>query len=386
VIDATGKYVNPGMIDAHVHLVHVIDFAHVTGDEILPLFLANGITSIRDIGDDIVAEKLVARFADSHPESCPRVYLASPLIDRDPPYHRDIGRAVTDPEAVPAFVGDMAAWGVSTLKIYVGTERPVGRRIIEEGHRRGMFVAGHLGRYTAQDAVADGIDGLEHIWSVFNYIFPDEVPMADRWKVEYRAGIDLNTSIARSLIASLRERRVAVDPTMVVFRNQFLLVDQPMILENPDNTYAPQRLRNWWEDYRKRRGPPPETLDLRKRELRNYLTLTGMLYRNSVTLLAGTDTPEPYTPPGFSLHQELELFVESGVPPGAALQAATINTARALHATADIGSVEQGRRADLVILQADPTKDIRNTRRIWKVVKSGTVLDPQLLLQKVPRQ
>ena len=90
-IDAAGKFILPGLIDAHVHVVHRLNFAHMTGDEVLPLFLANGITTIRDTGDEIVAQTVVARFAASHPDRCPRVFTSSFLIDADPPIHRDIG-------------------------------------------------------------------------------------------------------------------------------------------------------------------------------------------------------------------------------------------------------------------------------------------------------
>lgn len=97
VIDARGKFVIPGLIDAHVHLVHLAEKTHVTGDEFLPLFLAAGVTSVRSTGDAIVAEVGVANYAASHPQLCPRVFLASPLIDRDPPIHPDVGHALTDP-------------------------------------------------------------------------------------------------------------------------------------------------------------------------------------------------------------------------------------------------------------------------------------------------
>src|ERR1044071_2039466 len=103
IIDGRGKYLIPGLIDAHVHLVHVLDFAHVTGDEVLPLYLAAGVTSIRSTGDEIIAATLVARHAAAHPESSPRVFTCSPLLDSDPPIHKDVGRAVTTPEQVPLF-------------------------------------------------------------------------------------------------------------------------------------------------------------------------------------------------------------------------------------------------------------------------------------------
>ena len=139
-IDGRGKYVLPGLIDAHVHVVHVLDFAHVTGDEVLPLYLAAGVTSIRSTGDEVVAATLVARFAEAQPESSPRVFTCSPLLDADPPIHRDVGRGVTDRAQVPSLLEELGKWRVRTIKIYAGTGRPIGQAIIHEAHRRGMFV------------------------------------------------------------------------------------------------------------------------------------------------------------------------------------------------------------------------------------------------------
>ena len=380
VFDVRGKFIIPGLIDAHVHLVHQLDDAHMTGDEVLPMFLAAGVTTIRDVGDTVVPQRLIARYAEAHAESCPRVFLCSPLIDGAPPFHRDIGWALTDPEAVPAFVEDMAKWGVTTLKIYAGTPRAVGRRVIEEGHRRGLMVTAHLGPYRAEDAVADGIDCLEHIWSVFNYIISDEV----RRIPDHRASLDLTNPLARSLTTNLVQRRVMVDPTLAVFRNMILLNDLESVNQHPDNAHAPARLRQHWENYRRRAKLDPATLDVRRREFLKYQELTALLYRAGVPILAGTDTPEPFVPPGFSLLQELEMFVEAGLPPSAALQAATINNARALKQESQLGSIEPGKLADLVILSADPTADIHNVRRIEKVIRGGRISEPAALLKKVP--
>src|SRR5581483_6363101 len=239
VLDARGKYIIPGLIDAHVHVVHVLDFAQVTGDEVMPLYLAYGVTSLRDTGDFPAAEKLIARYVDRHPELCPRLFLCSFLTDGDPPYHRDVGFALTDTAKVDQYVADMKSWEVSTLKLYVGLERPVGRAVIEAGHRVGLPVTGHLGKYSAQDAVADGIDCLEHIWSVFNYSFPPGVPgsatqeeqrtmspeQVRRRVLERRANLDLQNPTARALVQALREHKTAVDPTLIVHRNMILLND-----------------------------------------------------------------------------------------------------------------------------------------------------------------
>lgn len=381
-INGAGKFALPGLVDAHVHLVHVLDYAQVTGDEVLPLYLAAGVTSIRSTGDEIVAATLVARAAAARPESCPRVFTCSPLLDADPPIHRDVGRAVTDPAQVPALLDELKRWNVTTVKIYAGTSRDVGRAVIDEGHRRGMFVTAHLGRYAAQDAVDDGIDCLEHIWSVFNYVIPPQVAGQEG----YRASLDLDNPLCEALVAELARRKTYVDPTLVVFRNMILMCDEPEVRDSPDNALAPRRLRDFWPVYLRNTGcPQGGTLENRRREFAKYQELTGKLYRAGVPLLVGTDSPEPQVPPGFSLHQELELLVASGVPPAAALTAATLTGATVIRQDKRIGSIVPGKLADIVLLSANPLDDIRHTRRIELVVRGGRVCRPTELLKLVPK-
>jgi hypothetical protein len=381
-IAGEGKFLIPGLIDAHVHLVHVLDSCKVTGDEVLPLFVAAGVTSVRDIGDEIVAETLVARFAEAFPERAPRVFRCSPLIDGDPPFHRDIGRAVTDAAKVPDFVDEMAGWGVTSLKIYVGTPREVGRAVIHYGHKRGLRVAGHLGAYAAQDAVADGIDVLEHIWSVFNYIIPPEVSS----QPNHRSTLDLGNARAKPLITAIAQRQTFVDPTLVVFRNMILLNDQPAYSGHPDNALVPARLLRHWNSYKAGSNLRPESLAARHGEFGKYQQLTGMLHRAGAPLLAGTDAPEPFVAPGFSLHQELELLVESGLSPAEALRCATLHNARALGQADRLGTIEPGKLADLALLDANPLVSIANTRRIAMVFRGGLVLEPRALVKAVPKE
>jgi hypothetical protein len=314
---------------------------------------------------------------DKHPETCPRFFLASPLIDGDPPFHKDVGLAVTRSDQIPALMDELEKSGVTTVKMYVGTTREIGRQVIAEGHRRGLVVTGHLGRYPAQEAVADGIDCLEHIWGVIDFIVP---------RGQTRANVDLKNPKAEQLIAAVKERGVVVDPTLVIFRNALLLVDQPEFREHPDNARAPERMRVFWQRFWKESQVTAESLNDRRAEFRKYQELTGVLYRAGITLLAGTDAPEPFVCPGFSLHQELELLVESGLPPAAALKCATLNNARILKQDALLGSIEPGKLADLVLLRADPLKEIRNTRKISKVIRGGRVLDPDEILQAVPKK
>lgn len=377
VIDARGKHLIPGLIDGHVHLMHILNACHMTGDEILPLFLAAGVTSVRDAGDGIVAQKLLARYADEHPSLCPRVFLCTPLIDGAPAYHRDVSRSITDPAEVPAFIDDMAGWGVATVKLYVGVKRDVARKVIQEAHRHGLPVTAHLGGISAPDAISDGIDCLEHIWSAWHSAFPPNDAQA-------KARMDLDNPTARDLVRTMAARKVMLCPTLTVFRNMLYLCDLPEVQKHPDNQTVPARLKKNWSDYRASKTFNAANREPRAREFGKYRELTGMLHRGGVTLLAGTDTPEPYCPPGFSLLQELELLVESGLTPAAALQAATIDNARALKQEKHLGSIETGKLADIVILDANPLTDIKNVRRIHSVIRSGLICRPKDVLKAVP--
>jgi hypothetical protein len=371
------------LIDAHVHLVHVLDYARVTGDEVLPLFLAAGVTSVRSTGDELVAATLVARIAADHPGTSPRVFTCSPLLDADPPIHRDVGLAVTDPKQVPAVLDEVKRWDATTVKIYAGTRRAVGRAIIEESKRRGLFVTGHLGGYSAQDATADGIEGLEHITSVFDFVIPAD----ETGKSAARSRVDLSNPRCESLVAELVRRKVYVDPTLTVFRNMILLPDVPEVRDHPDVALAPGRLRAFWPVYLKRTGcPHGGALEDRRREFAKYQELVGRLHRAGVPLLAGTDSPEPHVTPGVSLHEELERLVESGLTPAEALRAATLNNATVLRQEANLGSIAVGKLADIVLLTDDPLDDVRNTRRIELVVRGGLVVRPSEVLKSAPTE
>jgi hypothetical protein len=182
-----------------------------------------------------------------------------------------------------AIVADMVAWKV-TLKIYAGSGRSVGRKIIEEGHKHGLIVTGHLSNYTAQEAVEDGIDCLEHITSVFDFIIPLNV----RREAGHRASLDIGNPQAKALIATLAKRKIMVDPTLTVFKNMLLLSDLEEVNRHPDNGHMPERLRSYWDTYRLGQGLAQATCARRRKEFQKYQELTGVLFGAGVPLLAGT--------------------------------------------------------------------------------------------------
>ncbi len=237
IIDARGRYIIPGLIDGHVHLVHILRNLQISAEELFPLFLAHGVTSVRDAGDEITAQQKLASYAGEHPGLAPRVFMCSPLVDGNPAYHPFVSWPMTDPAKVPVFVERMSAAGVRTFKIYVGTSRAVGQALVREAQSRGKWVTAHLAwGYTAQEAVTDGINSLEHIGSVFEFILPAGTPRwpppveraafskealaaLERRVMESKAVLDLDSPVVKDLIAAIVKRRVAINPTLVVYRN-----------------------------------------------------------------------------------------------------------------------------------------------------------------------
>lgn len=366
VIDGVGKYLIPGLIDAHVHTTHVLHAAGLTGDAVLPLYVQHGVTSVRSTGDQLPAQRFLQRLSDAEPAKYPRVFMCSPFIDGAPVRHPDTGWTLTDPGQVPAFVAQMKSWDVGTLKLYVGVTRDVGQRVIAEGHAQGMRVAGHLQRYHPLDAVADGIDVLEHIYTVADFV--RDVPN-DRYSFRPES------AATQRFIEALVKHGTTVDPTLMVFWGTLFFPDDPAVTEHPDNAIVPARLRDWWrgDNIARLASVRDVPMERRRRTFADYQTLVGMLHRAGVPILVGTDAPEPQVPPGASLHHEMELLVQSGMRPAEVLAAATLGNARALQAEDRLGTVEPGRLADLVLLDADPLTDIRNTRRIRVVLRAGMV-------------
>lgn len=357
VIDGRGKFVIPGLIDAHAHLIYILDSVNIPGEEALPLYLGTGVTSVRDIGDVVAGQKRLRDFASKHPETCPTVFMCSPLIEGAHPFHGDdpVSIPITDPGRVPGYIDSLAQLGVTTVKLYVHTDSAVYQKVVEEAHKRGITVSAHLpsNAVSTQFALDQGIDVIEHIFGA-----PEDSAM----------------------IAQMVKQGTMLDPTLVVFRNMLYHFDRPEVWKHKDNDYVSPKLRALWDAYRKNTERNGQTPEWRNQQLVRYQQLTLKLYKAGVPILAGSDSPEPYCPPGFSMHEEMLLLVQSGLSPAAAIASATLNNARALKQEKTRGSVDAGKVADLVILHEDPLSDIRNTRKIYRVIHRGIAGDPQKIL------
>jgi imidazolonepropionase-like amidohydrolase len=340
VIRSDGKYLIPGLWDAHVHWYQ---------RDLLPLFIANGVTGVRLMWG-FPFHREWARDAEAGKLSGPRVYMAGSIIDGPRPVWPNSTAVANEQEARQA-VRDSKAMGADFVKVYSLLPRDAYFAIANEARKQGIPFAGH---------VPNSVSALE-------------ASDAGQRSIEHLTGIPLATSFdAAALFAGFRNNNTWQSPTLVVLRNTANL-DDPALVSDPRLKYMPRSLTQQWDpknDFRFR-NLTPEDKALRKRNFARQKQLVGEMNRAGVAIVAGTDTLNPYCFPGFSLHDELALLVEAGLSPMQALQSATINVARLVGRDKELGTLEAGKLADLVLLDADPVRDIHNTQRIRAVMTNG---------------
>ena len=383
VVEAKGMYVIPGLWDMHTHAY--FDWTGDFGDQyVLPLFIANGITGIRDMGSDLDATLRARSDVAAHRLIGPRMVISGPMLD-GPQAQYKASIAITTPEDGRKAVGLLESKGVDFIKIQSGVPHEAYLAIASEAKKLGIAIDGHVpDAVRASEAVSVRQRTFEHLIGIFEASTPDESAFLMR---KWGAGKDpsvnksLSTLLDRydpareaGIVQLLARHKVWQCPTLFWERGQWL-VDVIDYTKDPDVSYTP---RTWVE----KRYPSTQKsileslatdpLPVRRRFVDHELDIVRRLHAAGVPFLAGTDTPAGVNvTPGISLHLELQRFVAAGFTPLEALQTATINPARFFRKLADYGSVQKGRVADLVILRANPLDDIANTRTIAGVVADG---------------
>ncbi|MEP6619746.1 MAG: amidohydrolase family protein [bacterium] len=383
VIDAKGMYVVPGLWDMHTHAY--FGWSQEFGDTyVLPLFIANGVTGIRDMGSELESVLRARTEVAAHRLVGPRLVVSGPMLD-GPQVAFQASIAIATPEDGRKSVDMLKGKGVDFIKIQSGVPRDAYFAIAAEAKRLGIEFEGHVpDAIRASEAVASGQRSFEHLIGIFEASTPDEDAYLKR---RYGAGKDsaankfLATFLDRldparegSIVKLLATNNVWQCPTLFWERGQWL-VDVIDFRKDPDSAYTP---RTWLEKkYPATQKAVLASMDadplaVRQRFVEHELDLVRKLHSAGVSFLAGTDTPAGVgVTPGISLHLELQRFVAAGFTPLEALQTATINPARFFGKVSDYGSVQAGRVADLVILRANPLDDIANTRSIAGVIADG---------------
>jgi hypothetical protein len=390
VVDATGKFLIPGLWDMHVHFTET--------ERSLPLFIANGVTGVRNMGgkaeelfkwrSDIAAGRLLG----------PRIVACGPILDGPQPAAFGASIAISTVADGRKAVIDLKQRGADFIKVYDLLPRDAYFAIVEEARRQRLPVVGHVPlSVTTLEASGAGQKSIEHLGTILEGSSTlgtelrrlESAPMPKGDLTEFPRRIaargermldTYSEQKARQIFGQLIKNHTWQVPTLVVKQSQTFIDD---ISRNGDARlkYIPQSEQEWWSPQKNffSRYRTPEYIVYKKRLFQKELELVGAMHRAGVPFMAGTDVNAAYLFPGFSLHDELALFVQAGFTPMAALQTATRNPAAFLGELNSQGTVERGKTANLVLLEANPLEDIHNSRRINAVVLNGRYLSKEAL-------
>jgi imidazolonepropionase-like amidohydrolase len=383
IVDGRGKFLIPGLWDMHVHA-----FATESGGKpggktwMYPLYLVNGIVGVRVMWGPEDANAWRAQHT-RYEKASPTAYLASPIIDGpNPTWPGSV--SVADAEQARAAVDRYKANGADFIKVYDSLSRDSYFAIADEAHKLGISFVGHVPDAIRVEEASDaGQKSIEHLTGVALGASSEEetlfavkyVQAGDFLRRDLRAEATYHESKAAALFAGFVKNGTWQCPTLVVNRSSEHL-DDGNFMHKEWLKYVPSDTRDFWKDFSE------NTVKARNagiwadahREFPEELKLVGRMYRAGVGILAGSDVYNPYVFPGFSLHDELSLLVEAGLPAMAALQAATIGPARFMGQADRRGTVEVGKVADLVLLDRDPLADIHNSTSIRAVIVGGKLM------------
>lgn len=395
-IDAKGKFLIAGLWDMHVHALSKNE-----PDRFFPLFIANGVTGIRDMGGDIPLPQVsqLKKEISAGARLGPEVFAAGPILEGEHPFW-PFSISVRNADDARQAVITLVKQGADFLKVYNTLSRDAYLGIASQA-KEGISFVGHVpDSVTPSEASAFGQKSIEHLWGIPNYLSSENVHLQE---MRLRADDEKDPKVARDLYYKINETILATydsqkgrglyeefarnrtwqTPTLVVLR-AYATIHDPSLSKDPRLVYIPNDLLGFWNSMGGQ--PDPRNDEIQRRLFQRDIAIVNAMHEANVPLLAGTDTPNPYTFPGFSLHEELELLVRAGLSPMEALQTATLRAAQFLGVDRLFGSVEEGKIANLVLLDANPLEDIRNTQKIRAVVLRGMFLDRGKLDELLARQ
>jgi imidazolonepropionase-like amidohydrolase len=371
VLDFSDKYIIPGLIDSHGHLYGGITGRPTTNPVIPTFYLAAGVTTVEapgsmDPGGDLAMENRI----NTGTFLGPRYFLAGEYLEMDPVTVRWMNPVMT-PEEAKLKVDLWALQGITMIKVYADMRGDVLRAAIEEAHEHGLKVTAHIGAVSYKEAIEMGVDQLFHGVLAMSDTRPPDVNQRDykKWG-ESTALLDLERPEIREVFSMAARARVVLTPTAVVADP--IDLKSPYMLEQK-KYYTPEAWAGL-EKFAARNifGPA---------DIKKNLQFIKMAHDAGCILTTGTDLVLLNMVPGYSLWREMDLFAEAGLKPMDVLKSATINGAYAIGRRDLLGSVEPGKLADFVILNANPLEDLHNVRTVHRVVKGGVVYNPEELLK-----
>jgi imidazolonepropionase-like amidohydrolase len=352
ILNLTGKYVIPGLFDMHAHVAGVRknSYDEATSENMLEMLLNYGVTTVRNPGGPTNETIYIREEVLNGNLRGPEIFTAGRLVNTPEFPVPFVERQVTIEEEVKEEVRNQVAAGVDYIKLYVGLKPNLVKAAVDEAHRQGIKVIGHLYLTSWTDAANLGIDFLTHGVPVSPFLLPEN----EQRIFNHTGGgpfdhslwldlVDLDSIEIRNMIESLVQNQIPVDPTLNVYEAIFVR-----------QSFAdPQNEQRWSK----------------------VLQLTKMMHDRGVKILSGTDIPNFELAPGESLHHELELLVEAGINTSDVIRIATKNGAEALGIINQTGTIEPGKQADILILSANPIEDMENTMRIDAVISNGRIIE-----------
>jgi imidazolonepropionase-like amidohydrolase len=366
VVDAKGKFLLPGLWDMHAHFEQV---------EWGPIYLAAGVTTVRDCGNEFEFITAVRDAIANGRGLGPRLLLAG-IVDGTGPLALSVERVDT-PEQARSWVDRYHAAGFQQMKIYSSVKLEELKAVADEAHRLGMTVTGHvpegLNAYQTIEAGQDQINHIHFVADMMHAPFPNEMSRLERRKAI--AELNLDSPEAAKAVSFLKDHHTVIDPTMALFELFGATTAKPPASFEPGVEKIAPELAQALTDV----GPPSERSELGDKMFSKELAIVAALHRAGVPIVAGTDQAVP----GHSLHREIELYVQAGFTAMEAIQSATIVPARVMGLDRELGSVEKGKRGDLILINGDPLADIHNTRNVEYVITNGTMYHTTELWQSV---
>jgi len=373
IIDGTGKFVIPGLWDMHTHVLW--EYA----PQFNKLMVANGVTGFREMwGDDSVATRLKKEIREGSllPQ---RFFYANHLIDGEPPIWNG-AISVKSPDEAVDVVDSLAGTSTDFIKVYSNLSPESFDAIAERCRELGLDMVGHIPtKVKAVEAVKAGMKSTEHLYGIKEAHSPLHDSLLAAGDLGMRGQIMMLNSqdeeLGNQLYAELVRHESWQVPTLSLWEGYTSLASPADPPNDERMKYMPKNeIENWTAEAN------PFISKLDQQQFRLWMQMinrnkeiVGNMADAGVGILAGTDAAvaNPYTFPGFSLHDELALLVESGLSNGEALQTATVNPAKYMNATDSLGTIGTGKKADLVILDKNPLEDITNTTTIEAVISSG---------------
>jgi imidazolonepropionase-like amidohydrolase len=372
-VNGHGYFLIPGLWDMHVHLVFG-DWFPGAQDITLPLLIANGVTGVRDMGSELETVRDWRNEIEAGRLLGPRIFTSGPMLDGPKPRFPS-SIAITTPEDGRRAVDQSKQRGADFIKLQSLIPREAVFAIADEAKKQEIAFEGHVpDSVRASEMSEAGMKSFEHLIGIFEGSSPSEDDFLKGGKTEGRFLASYDSARAAALASVLAKNQTWQCPTLVWERGGNL-IDLTDFAKDERAKYVPASWKNkTWKRFTDEimKGYGTDDIAVRKKFIEKELEVVQLLHKAGVPFLAGTDTPPGvYVFPGFSLHEELQRFVAAGFTPLEALQTATLNAARFLGMDEQLGTIEKGKLADLVLLNANPLEDIRNTQKIAAVIVNG---------------